>query len=61
MTLDGLQKAVELISLDRYKKPRFRLIRYADDFIVTGASKQALEQDVLPVALLHKSSRPCSC
>jgi RNA-directed DNA polymerase len=50
MTLDGLQTAIE----SRFRKknngdPRYRVIRYADDFIVTGPSKELLEQEVMPV------------
>jgi len=49
MTLDGLQREVESRFLNARHKPRYRVIRYADDFIVTGASKEGLEQEVLPV------------
>lgn len=49
MTLDGLQREVESRFLNAKHKPCYRVIRYADDFIVTGASKEGLEQEVLPV------------
>jgi len=45
MTLDGLQQVVEAIPGRR----RYRLIRYVDDFVVIGDSKEGLEQDVVPV------------
>lgn len=49
MTLDGLQREMESRFLNARQNPRYRVVRYADDFIVTGASKEGLEQEVLPV------------
>lgn len=50
MALDGLQKEIESrFRIPSRKEPRFRVIRYADDFIVTGPSPATLEQDVKPV------------
>src|SRR5260370_11620113 len=52
MTLDGLE---ELLSSNFPKKGRnggkakVNLIRYADDFCITGASKELLEQEVKPL------------
>ncbi len=51
MALDGLQRALE----ERF--PRYRgsnrhqvyLVRYADDFVVTGDSQEILESDVRPI------------
>jgi len=48
MALDGLQQAIESLSPSS-KGPRFRVIRYADDFIVTGPSSTALGHKVKPV------------
>lgn len=54
MALDGLQTLLE----QRYKKykikgkefcPKVHLVRYADDFIITGRDKQVLENEVLPL------------
>lgn len=46
MTLDGLEKALKA----RFKpKDKVNFVRYADDFIVTGNSKDFLEQQVKPV------------
>jgi RNA-directed DNA polymerase len=51
LALDGLEKAIR----ERFPKCRDRrnrrvyLVRYADDFIVTGASKQLLEDEVMPL------------
>jgi RNA-directed DNA polymerase len=48
MALDGLQKRIESLALRPDKRPWFKIVRYADDFIITGPSKEALEQKVLP-------------
>ena len=54
MALDGLQTLLE----ERYKRykekgktiySKIHLIRYADDFIITGKDKQVLENEVLPL------------
>lgn len=54
MVLDGLEKVIR----DKYHKisikgkkyfPKVNFIRYADDFIVTGESKELLENGVLPL------------
>jgi RNA-directed DNA polymerase len=50
LTLDGLER--ELRSLypgDRQsRKAKVNLIRFADDFVITGSSKEVLEQEVKP-------------
>ena len=46
MTLDGLEK---LVIIGRNKKRRkLNIIRYADDFIITAASREILEQEIIP-------------
>ena len=54
MVLDGLESAL----LEKYHKtkkqgkayfPKVNFVRYADDFIVTGESKELLEEGVLPI------------
>lgn len=54
MVLDGLERAL----LEKYHKtkkqgkayfPKVNFVRYADDFIVTGESKELLEEGVLPI------------
>ena len=46
MALDGLQ---DIVVIGRSKKRRqLNFIRYADDFIVTGASADYLRQEILP-------------
>lgn len=56
MTLDGLEKLLQErfpMHWDRAEKkpynPKVHLVRYADDFIVTGASKELLEYEVRPL------------
>src|SRR5882724_8318712 len=47
LTLDGLEPAIRAAIKPRHDKVNF--IRYADDFLVTAASKEILEQKVKPV------------
>src|SRR6266446_2281502 len=59
MALDGLEKLLR----ERYPKPHTRdnakvnFIRYADDFIVTGDSKELLEKEVKPLIEQFMSER----
>ena len=52
LTLDGLERELR----DRYPKttrrgraPKVNLVRFADDFIITGQSKEVLEDEVKPL------------
>lgn len=45
MTLDGLEKAAKMYAT---KKDKIHVIRYADDFIITGNSKELLENKIKP-------------
>ena len=51
--LDGLESEIrKLTPMLRHKiggNPKINVVRYADDFIVTGATKEVLEQEVKPV------------
>jgi RNA-directed DNA polymerase len=52
MTLDGLERALsEAIrpTTRKGKKAKVHLIRYADDFLISGNSKEVLEQEIKPV------------
>ena len=54
MALDGLQSLLKerfKTYQKNYKKipPKIHLVRYADDFIITGKDKQVLENEVLPL------------
>jgi len=48
MTLDGLERAVR----DAVpRRSRVNFVRYADDFIITGNSKEWLEHEIMPVVV----------
>lgn len=52
MTLDGLQAALDRAfpwSTRRGQKVKVNLVRYADDFIITGLTKELLEKEVKPL------------
>lgn len=52
MTLDGLERllASHFSKTSRAgKRAKVNLVRYADDFIITGSSKELLEQEVKPL------------
>ncbi len=53
LTLDGLEASLEQhlkreLGRMEAKKAKVHLVRYADDFVVTGASKEVLEHTVKP-------------
>ena len=45
LTLDGLERLLK----ERFKHRKVNMVRYADDFIVTGESKELLRDEVKPV------------
>ena len=47
MALDGLEQAIKTVAPKHYHK--VNLIRYADDFVITGVTKQLLEETIIPV------------
>jgi RNA-directed DNA polymerase len=47
MTLDGLEKELKA-RFPRHKGHKVNLVRFADDFIVTGSNPELLEQEVKP-------------
>lgn len=55
LTLDGMERTIQQ-ALGRKRGDKVNFVRYADDFIVTGASKELLEQKVQPAltAFLHQ-------
>ena len=63
LTLDGLELQIKL----QFKKQKVNVIRYADDFIITGESKELLENKIKPavekflkirgLSLSHKKTR----
>jgi len=52
MTLDGLEKALAT-AFPRAKQQglKMHMVRYADDFVITGNSKEWLQQEVMPVLI----------
>lgn len=55
MALDGLQDIV-LVGRDK-KRHHLNVIRYADDFIVTGVSPDYLQNEIMPDIRLHLKAR----
>jgi RNA-directed DNA polymerase len=61
-TLDGLQAALSnrFLEIKRNGKtynPKVKLVRYADDFIITGKSKELLENEVKPLVMEFMAER----
>jgi RNA-directed DNA polymerase len=48
MTLDGLEATLRQ-HVPRFRSQRVNLVRYADDFVTTGTSKEVLETHVMPI------------
>ncbi len=58
MTLDGLEKALAKAFPQAHKKRlKMNMVRYADDFIITGTSKEWLEEKVKPVVVNFLTER----
>lgn len=64
MTLDGLQELLEtnfpwehIPGKTGWYCPKVRLVRYADDFIITGETKELLEQKVRPLVAQFLAER----
>jgi len=60
MALDGLEAAVYAsvgASKPARRKSKLNVIRYADDFVVTSISKEALEHKVLPAVRMFMAAR----
>ena len=63
LTLDGLEKRLsEHFPREKWKdgkiwRPKVNLVRYADDFIITGDSKELLENEVRPLVELFLKER----
>jgi len=58
MTLDGLEKALAT-AFPRAKQQglKMHMVRYADDFVITGNSKEWLQQEVMPVLIKFLGKR----
>ena len=61
MTLDGLENILmEQVSLNKANwriQKKVNFVRYADDFIITGASREILEKEVKPLVVEFLSKR----
>ena len=60
LALDGLQRELELRFPPGRKKhlaQKVNLVRYADDFIITGVSKELLENEVKPLVVEFLAAR----
>jgi len=61
MTLDGLQKVVEGVIPRTTRRgqnvAKVNFVRYADDFIITGGSKEILENEIKPAVVEFFKSR----
>ena len=61
MALDGLEKVLEdhfgLKNTKKSYKHKVNYVRYADDFIITGISKELLENEVLPIVEAFMAKR----
>jgi RNA-directed DNA polymerase len=58
MTLDGLEAMLaEKFPRARWTGLKMHMVRYADDFIITGHSKEWLEQEVKPVVVKFLAER----
>jgi RNA-directed DNA polymerase len=58
MTLDGLEYALAKAFPSSIKKGlKMIMVRYADDLIITGHSKEWLEQEVMPVLVSFLAKR----
>ena len=56
MTLDGMEKLLK----HRFAQRKVNLVRYADDLIITGESKDLLENEVLPIIKAFLAERGLS-
>jgi len=51
LTLDGLEDKLRTLhpGFHQHRKAKINLVRFADDFIITGSSKELLENEVKPL------------
>jgi RNA-directed DNA polymerase len=60
MALDGLERELRAkfpLGLRAGRTPKVHLVRYADDFIITGSSRELLEKEVLPLVMNFMNRR----
>lgn len=54
MALDGLQSLLERrfpSTTVQGRKAQIHLVRYAEDFVITGATPELLHNDVMPIVI----------
>ncbi len=56
MALDGLEQAARS-AVSKSQSWKINVVRYADDFIITGASKELLEKEVKPTVVQFLATR----
>jgi len=54
LALSGLEEAVKSVTS---RKDKVNVISYADDFVITGASKEVLENKVIPAVVIYLKER----
>ena len=58
MTLDGLESTLKkAFSKATKRRLKMNMVRYADDFIITGSSKESLEKEVKPIVVEFLAQR----
>ena len=65
LTLDGLEQQLKDRFFETKRKgkrynPKVNFVRYADDFIITGNTKELLENEVKPVVEQFLRDRACN-
>jgi RNA-directed DNA polymerase len=59
LTLDGLERRIRDLfpSARAYQRAKVHVVRYADDFVVTGATRELLEQTIQPAVAAFLAER----
>ncbi len=57
LVLDGLETKLNKRFANKRQRQNVNIIRYADDFIITGRTKELLETEVMPIVETHLKER----
>ncbi len=57
LVLDGLETKLNKRFASKRQRQNVNIIRYADDFVVTGRTKELLEKEVMPIVETHLKER----
>src|SRR5438309_2019395 len=59
LTLDGLEDKLRTLhpGFQQSRRAKINLVRFADDFIITGSSKEVLEKEVKPLVEVFMRER----